>query len=177
MKNLSYISLNKAIQAQENGNAVIIDVREPAEFRDGHFPGAVNFPSTNFTPAAYQQWPGQQIILICQTGSRARTIAGKLEEAGIREVYVTEQHMEQIETDSSAGQGWSIDRQFRLTLGIFLLLFLIGRYWLGDVFWMIPLIIGLGLTITAIIDKCYLRVGIAKMPWNNQSRMRVRSLA
>jgi hypothetical protein len=43
-----------------------------------------------------------------------------------------------------------------------------GHYWLSDAFAAIPVILCTGLIITAIIDKCYLRVGIAMLPWNRR---------
>ncbi|HKK76627.1 MAG TPA: rhodanese-like domain-containing protein [Saprospiraceae bacterium] len=42
------ISSHKAIQQQGQNQGLIIDVREPTEFRDGHLPGAINLPSTKY---------------------------------------------------------------------------------------------------------------------------------
>jgi len=40
-------------------------------------------------------------------------------------------------------------------------------YFLGNNgFILIPIILSGGLTITAIIDRCYMRMAIAKLPWN-----------
>ena len=73
--------------------------------------------------------------------------------------------MEQIATEATS-ELWSVDRQFRFVLGIFIALYLIGFHWMSALFSIIPVILCLGLIITAIIDKCYLRVGIAMLPWN-----------
>lgn len=73
--------------------------------------------------------------------------------------------MEQIETKAMP-EIWSVDRQFRFLLGVLIAIFLIGQYWMSDAFTAIPVILCLGLIITAIIDKCYLRIGIAMLPWN-----------
>ena len=77
--------------------------------------------------------------------------------------------MEQIVTEATT-KVWSVDRQFRFLLGIFMALYLIGYHWISALFSLIPAILCLGLIITAIIDKCYLRVGIAMMPWNVEER-------
>lgn len=47
------ISYRKALAAQKSGDGIVIDVREPAEFRDGHIPYAINLPSTQFAVEDY----------------------------------------------------------------------------------------------------------------------------
>lgn len=162
-----YISYHDALAAQKSGHGIIIDVREPAEFRDGHIPYAINLPSTQFTVKDYQTWPKLKIYLVCQSGNRAQSIAQKLSETGMEEVYVLDRQMEQIATGAT-GEGWSVDRQFRFLLGVLMALYLIGYHWMSAMFSIIPVILCLGLIITAIIDKCYLRVGIAMLPWNRE---------
>lgn len=166
-KEVTYISYKKALSAQRKGTGIIIDVREPAEFRDGHLPNSINLPSTNFHAEDYRPWRHLKVFLICQSGKRAQATSLKLCEAGMEEIYVLDRHMEQIDLEASP-KGWSVDRQFRFVLGVFLAVFLVGFYWLSDWFAVIPVILCLGLTITSIIDKCYLRIGIAKMPWNQE---------
>ncbi len=162
-----YISYRDALVVQKNGDGIIVDVREPAEFRDGHIPYAINLPSSQFTAESYQAWRNLKICLVCQAGSRAQSIAQKLDKAGMMNVYVLDQHMEKIATEANS-ERWSIDRQFRFVLGVFIALYLIGFHWLSAAFSIIPVILSLGLIITAIIDKCYLRVGIAMLPWNRE---------
>ena len=162
---VKFISNRKALEEQKKGSGIIIDVREPAEFWDGHIPYAINLPSTRFEVEDYNAWEQQKIFLVCQSGNRAQAIALRLREAGVEEVYVLERHMESIETSNNSAR-WSVDRQFRFLLGIFLATYLIGYNWISMWFLLIPVILCLGLTITAIIDKCYLRIGIAMMPWN-----------
>ncbi|MCB9289665.1 MAG: rhodanese-like domain-containing protein [Lewinellaceae bacterium] len=74
---IRYISYRDALAAQKSGSGIIIDVREPAEFRDGHIPYAINLPSTRFTAEDYQSWRHLKVCLVCQTGNRARPIAQK----------------------------------------------------------------------------------------------------
>jgi len=169
MKNeAKYISYINALAAQKSGEGIIIDVRESPEFKDGHIPYAVNLPSTQFMVEDYRAWHHLKIFLVCQSGSRARSIAQKLREGGMEEVYVLDRHMEQFVIEASS-EVWSVDRQFRLVLGVFIALYLIGYHWMSALFSIIPVILGLGLIITAIIDKCYLRIAIAMLPWNREA--------
>lgn len=68
--------------------------------------------------------------------------------------------------DPAKIKGWSIDRQFRITLGI-LLAIALTLYALGYEYGLIiPMILCVGLIFTSIIDRCYMRMAIARMPWN-----------
>lgn len=162
---LKQISLQYAQARQQRGEGILIDVREPTEFRDGHLPGAINHPSTRFSAANFRAYRQKPIYLVCQTGNRAQEVAQKLHELGITQVFVLDRHMEGLTVETPKAT-WSVDRQFRFLLGVLLAVFLIGYHWVSVYFMAIPIILGTGLTVTAIIDKCYLRIGIARLPWN-----------
>ena len=169
-KGIKLIATHKALREQQNGNGIIVDVREPAEYRDGHLPNTVNIPSTQFKVAAFESLQPQKIFLVCQSGRRASNVAKKLNEAGFEEIYVLDRHMEQIATQSTH-DGWSIDQQFRFILGILIAIYLIGFHWISVWFTLIPIIIVAGLIFSAITDICYLRMGIAMMPWNQEKKI------
>ncbi len=59
-----------------DGNALVVDVREPHEFSAGHIAGAVNLPLSGFTPAALPDPGGRRLVLNCAAGGRsARALA------------------------------------------------------------------------------------------------------
>ena len=72
------------------GNAVVIDVREPAEFESGHLPGAVNIPrgvlefKLSNDPALCAR--ELNIVLYCKTSGRAALAACSLQAMGYRHV-------------------------------------------------------------------------------------------
>jgi len=43
-KNVGEISPQKAAEAAEKGGALIVDVREPGEYKESHVPRAINIP-------------------------------------------------------------------------------------------------------------------------------------
>lgn len=50
---------------------LLVDVREPAEYVEGHIPGSVSYPLSRF-PAMFRDLdPNQEIILICRSGNRS----------------------------------------------------------------------------------------------------------
>ncbi|HVT72453.1 MAG TPA: rhodanese-like domain-containing protein [Lacunisphaera sp.] len=75
----------EAARLVANGSAVLIDVREPAEWAaTGVVAGAVLLPKSDFD-GARKQWQefltragGKQLILYCRTGHRAGLVAAKL---------------------------------------------------------------------------------------------------
>ncbi|MGN3974170.1 rhodanese-like domain-containing protein [Tsuneonella sp. SYSU-LHT278] len=64
------------------GKAVLVDVRTPEEFAEGHIAGAVNLPLQGFDPSAVPQVPGKQTILYCRSGRRSETAAAQMVAAG-----------------------------------------------------------------------------------------------
>lgn len=152
-----------------NGTAVIIDVREPAEYKHNHIPGALNLPFTKYEKDRFMLFENHKIYLVCESGKRAAKIKGKLNDDGFSAVAVLETQMQDIKPQTT-NKGWSVDRQFRFTLGILLFIFL-SLYFSGiQQGIVIPIILATGLTITAIIDRCYMRMGIAMLPWNRNKR-------
>lgn len=147
-----------------NGSLVIIDVREPAEYHERHIPGALNFPSTDYHQEHYSGFKNVEIALVCQSGNRAKTIRANLLKDGFEKVLLLETQMQAI-NNSKKTKGWSIDRQFRFTLGILLLIYLVLIPFVNYIV-IVPIILCSGLIITAIIDRCYLRMGISMLPWN-----------
>jgi rhodanese-related sulfurtransferase len=53
------------------GRAVLIDVREDAEWRAGHVPGALHVALTRFAKEAGRIPPDKRAILYCRTGFRS----------------------------------------------------------------------------------------------------------
>lgn len=50
---------------------VVIDVRTPGEYADGHIPGATLIPLHELRAQLKSLQPTQQIVLVCRSGSRS----------------------------------------------------------------------------------------------------------
>jgi rhodanese-related sulfurtransferase len=61
---------------------LIVDVREPAEFRAGHIPGAVNIPLGTLEKGAAGFDKQQELMLICRSGNRSVTAYARLKAMG-----------------------------------------------------------------------------------------------
>lgn len=62
--------------------AVLIDVREPAEFEAERIPGALLFPLSGFDPQSLPRDGSQRMIFQCGTGRRSALAARRLLEGG-----------------------------------------------------------------------------------------------
>jgi rhodanese-related sulfurtransferase len=84
----------------------VLDVRDPAEFRAGHRPGSRSAPGGQLVQAT-DTWVGvrnARIVLVDDTGMRARMSAAWLRQMGHRDVFVVEGGLEAIRTSGSAPQ-------------------------------------------------------------------------
>lgn len=70
------------------GEAVVIDVREPWEFDFGHAEGSVNIPLSSI-PYELDELKamGKKLILVCASGNRSGQAAHWLQTQGFTEVY------------------------------------------------------------------------------------------
>ena len=58
--------------------APVIDVREPAEFREGHVPGATNIPMGQLTARLGEIDPNRPVHVVCASGNRSSAMADVL---------------------------------------------------------------------------------------------------
>ena len=64
--------------------AVIIDVRTPAEFKQGHIKQATNIPLSEISRAVAKiKQQGKPVITCCRSGARSANAASILKGAGI----------------------------------------------------------------------------------------------
>lgn len=155
----------------------LIDVRSASEFASGHIPGAVNIPMDQMEARLDDLRPAVSLVLICQTGKRARMTSGLLEPCH-REIAVLEGGTSAwiragLPVVRSVKTRWSLERQVRLGAGL-LVLTGAGLGLVVNVNWLfLSAFAGLGLTFAGLTDLCPMAEILAKMPWNKQSHCRV----
>ena len=67
---------------------IILDVRTPAEFAQGHIPNAINIPNETIGTEEIPQLPNkkQVIFVYCRSGNRSKQAAEKLVQLGYTNV-------------------------------------------------------------------------------------------
>lgn len=74
-------------EAAVNGDGVILDVREAAEYAFGHIPGAKSIPLGELSTRMNELDQAQTTYVICRTGTRSDLAARQLAQAGFTTIY------------------------------------------------------------------------------------------
>ena len=69
---------------EEETDYIILDVRTPEEFKEGHIPDAVNVPNETIDEEEISELPDkeQMILVYCRSGNRSKQAAEKLAALG-----------------------------------------------------------------------------------------------
>jgi rhodanese-related sulfurtransferase len=76
------VTAAEAQQALGQG-AVLLDVREPDEWRAGHVKGARHIPLGQLPQRTRELPPGRPVITVCRSGARSARAAGLLAAQGV----------------------------------------------------------------------------------------------
>ena len=90
--NRQLLSAHTAVQWVNQRGAQIVDVRSVEEFKSGHVANSKNLPLSDIQDPAKQLHldTNKPVILVCLSGSRASSAAGKFKKAGFSEVACIE---------------------------------------------------------------------------------------
>ena len=79
----------QATQLLNRNNALMLDVRETAEYEGGRVPNAVHLPLSQLAgrSSELKKFKGRPVVAYCDRGSRSRAAAAKLAKLGFAEVY------------------------------------------------------------------------------------------
>jgi rhodanese-related sulfurtransferase len=78
---------NKIKEALRNG-AVVIDVRTPREFDEGHIPQSLNIPVDRISASAQRiKGMNKPVIFCCVSGMRSSNAVSAMKQNGLKEVY------------------------------------------------------------------------------------------
>ncbi|MGE0747077.1 MAG: rhodanese family protein [Rhodospirillales bacterium] len=153
----------------ENG-AVLVDVREPAEYAREHIPGAVNraLGTLDGGPVA----PGAPAVVFhCKSDGRTRANADRLAAAAGADAYILGGGIDAwraagLPTKVDRRQPIDIMRQVQIAAGSLIVAggalgFLVDPAW----FWL-PVAVGAGLVFAGVSGTCGMASLLRRMPWN-----------
>lgn len=81
------VSVDEALRLWQAKEAILIDVRTPAEYRDGHIPGVVNIPLAEIEKRLGEIPKDKKVVLICRTGNRSAQGTKFLRSKGFDNVF------------------------------------------------------------------------------------------
>lgn len=156
----------------DKGEAVVVDVREPAEHAAENISGATLLPLGNISKSKLPETGGRKLVVHCHSGKRSTSACEKLlAEDPSLEIYNLEGGI-----SAWAGAGHAVktsgkfflplDRQVQLTIGLGVLIGSLLAYFVNPLFALLPGFFGAGLTFAGLSGYCGLAMVLAKMPWN-----------
>jgi rhodanese-related sulfurtransferase len=90
LKKFGFVSPLLAVTKMNNGDTVVIDVREHDEFNKGHIENAVNLPLSKIKEHTenLDTYKNTQVLIVCQDGTRSSNAGKLLTNAGLKDVFV-----------------------------------------------------------------------------------------
>lgn len=153
----------------------LLDVRTAGEFAAAHIPGAYNVPLDALAEHSREihSVTGAPVVLVCQSGQRARKADDSLRSLGMPNLYILDGGVNAwtaagLEVTRGARR-ISLERQVRIAAGAmgasgaFLALFV------NPLFAIVPAFVGSGLVFAAITDTCTMGMMLARLPYNRSA--------
>lgn len=150
----------------------LLDVRTTAEFENVHIGGSYNVPldqlrehgreiSSNVT---------DPVVLVCQSGQRARRAEDALKAGGMANVHVLDGGIAAWLAGGYAtvrgAPRLSMERQVRIAAGTVGALGAVLAMTVHDMFALVPLFVGSGLTFAGLTNRCGLALVLTRLPYN-----------
>ncbi|MEE9403459.1 MAG: rhodanese-like domain-containing protein [Algisphaera sp.] len=162
-------------QAQvENGETVLIDVREPFERSAAFIPGSHAAPLSSFDAAAIQNaHPNSRIVFQCKSGMRSADAAGRFAKAtGATEVWSLNGGIQAWKSAglpverSAAAPKLDVMRQVQVVIGLLVIAgVLLSRFVSPHFIWLAGAV-GAGVLFAGLSGWCGMACLIGNMPWN-----------
>ena len=90
-----------AVTKMNDGNTVVIDVRENDEFNKAHIEGAVNIPLSKIkeNTSSLEPYKKNEVLIVCQEGARANAAGKIFHKAGLNDIFVISGGMQSWQED------------------------------------------------------------------------------
>jgi rhodanese-related sulfurtransferase len=161
-----------SVLLQNEPTTRLLDVRTPAEYDSAHIAGAYNVPLDTLGEhaAEIRLSVTAPIVLVCQSGGRARKAEEALRAAGMSNLHVLDGGMNGW---IAAGQPvrrvvpkLSFERQVRIVAGALAATGGLLALFVNPLFALLPAFVGSGLVFAGITDTCGMALALSKLPYN-----------
>lgn len=154
----------------EQGQARLVDVREPDEYRRAHVAEAELRPLASLDPAALRPAAGRRLVLMCASGLRSGRAAEAARARGM-EVYdlrggLAAWKAAGLPVTGEAGAPLPIMRQVQIVAGGLVLLgFVLGSL-IAPAWHLLSGLVGAGLVFAGVSGRCGMALLLARLPYN-----------
>jgi rhodanese-related sulfurtransferase len=89
LSGVKQISPQEAVMLFNHEDAVVLDVREPSEWADGHISRAKHIPMGQLKSrlSELEKFKGKPIVAVCRSGNRSGSACGMLKKAGFENLH------------------------------------------------------------------------------------------
>lgn len=170
IQNVDAHTLHKWLEQSE---AMLIDVREPDEYRYEHIDEAVNMPLSALGKNNIASHEGQKIVLQCSSGNRSRQAC---------QIIAANGNTAPLYNLAGGIEGWKkagfkvvaqknaprpLQQQVQITVGLLVIVTVALGYFIHPAFLLLTAIVGGGLLNAGLTGWCGMAKLLATMPWNN----------
>jgi rhodanese-related sulfurtransferase len=167
---LSPVSLEELLAAHPR--ARLLDVRTPGEFETVHVRGAYNVPLDSLPEhgAEIRATVDEPVVLICQSGARARKAEEALRACSMSNLHVLDGGVNGwIAAGKAVVRGsprMSLERQVRIAAGAMAATGGFLALLVNPLFAILPAFVGSGLVFAGVTDTCAMGMLLARLPYN-----------
>lgn len=149
----------------------LLDVRTPGEYETAHIAGSYNVPVDTLAEYAREiRSVAAPVVLVCQSGQRARGAEGALRAAGMTNVHVLDGG---VNAWLAAGhpvvrgpKRLSLERQVRIVAGALAAAGGLLALLVDPLFALLPAFVGSGLVFAGVTDTCGMAMLLSRLPYN-----------
>ncbi|WP_373741219.1 rhodanese family protein [Neisseria sp.] len=173
----------KEVKQKLAAGAVLLDVRDPDEYRREHIDGAVNLPLAQIRPQGLlpETVAADVLVFHCQSGVRTAQNCDLLEQAAHgKEAYIMEQGIQGWKAEGFATvvdrkQPLDLMRQVQMIAGATALAGALGGWLVSPWFYLLCGMVGAGLLTAGMTGFCGMARLLLLMPWNQALRQTAKS--
>lgn len=161
-------------QQHENGQVMLVDVREAAEYAGERIPRAISQPLSQFDPQRLPFPEGQTVVLYCQSGQRSQRAAQRLRSAGWMQVAhlqggMTAWKRAGYAVERNPQAPISLFRQVQIVAGSLVVLGTGLGAMVSPWFLLLSGLVGAGLVFAGVTNTCGLGMLLAHLPYNQRA--------
>lgn len=169
MKSIKPLELKKRL-TDGDIDELLIDVREPFEFKAKHIDGSKNIPLDKIEESIDKLIGIKTVYVHCRSGERSKSACGILGGAGVNTVNIDggilAWEREGFRVTGSGRNVIPIIRQVMIVAGILILLGVVLGIYVNDLWYLLSGFVGAGLLFAGVTGICSMTYILKYMPWN-----------
>lgn len=164
--------LHTVLENKKKKKVICIDVRTEREYDAKCIAGTVNMPLDHLKNHIGELKKYDDVYVVCASGNRSGIACAELEKCGMQNVFGLEGGMSAWQKEGLPVEGKNknrlpLIRQVFIAAGSLILAGCILGFLLQELFFFVPIGVGIGLLYAGFSGQCLMMKILMKMPWNN----------